>query len=90
MSGHLIVCEEHPSDNNRKSEFVEKFMNWSTQDCNNAQRTAIMHKLCLRWWSRTKQSSNGQTWRVVRRHERQCLATNTACKLYWRGRMLLH
>ena len=46
MSRYLI-CEAHcklPADN-RKSEYVKKSVNWSTQDCNNALRMAIMHKL---------------------------------------------
>ena len=33
-----------PSDNNHNSEFVEKSVNWSTQDCNNAVRMATLRK----------------------------------------------
>ena len=45
---HVWACNcvhgVDPSDNNNKSEFVKKSVNWSSQDCNNALRMAIMHK----------------------------------------------
>jgi hypothetical protein len=88
MSRYLI-CEAHcklPADN-RKSEFVENPVNWSTQDCNNALRMAIMHKLSLRWWSRKRQTQ-------THRHEMKYaalpaygLSTAPACEMFWRTRL---
>ena len=91
ISFHVWVfnCEAHcelPADN-RKSEIVEESLNWSTQDCNNALRMAIMHALCLWWWSRKRKLQthrHGMKYAALTAH---VLSTTSACEMFRRTRL---
>ena len=88
MSWYLI-CEAHcelPTDN-RKSESVEKSVSWSTQDCNNALRMAIMHKLSLRWLSRKRKPQTHRHGMKYAAFTAHVLSTTPACELFWRTRL---
>ena len=84
-----LICEAHcklPADN-RKSEFVENPVNWSTQDCNNALRMAIMHRMPLRYESRKRQTQTHRPGMKYAALPAYGLSTAPACEMFSRHRL---